>query len=83
MPCSQRFQVTTEPLDGKIDRNIAYLVIMLKILDKTPRLARDIGKNYLEFIENAKKSILFFCFCNNVDFLVTYAGKFIVQSLMF
>lgn len=62
MPCSQRFQVTTEPLDGKIDRNIAYLVIMLKILDKTPRLASDIGKNCLEFIENAKNSILFFVF---------------------
>ena len=62
MPCSQRFQVTTEPLDRKIDRNIVYLVIMLKILDKTPRLARDIGKNCLEFIENAKKTILFFIF---------------------
>ena len=60
MPCSQRFQVTTELLDGKIDRNIAFLVIMQKILDKKPRLARDFGKNCLEFIEN--ESILFFAF---------------------
>lgn len=62
MPCSQRFQVTTELLDRKIGRNIAFLVIMLKILDKKPRFARDFGKNCLEFIENAKKSILFFAF---------------------
>lgn len=82
VPCSQRFQVTTELLDRKIGRNIAFLVIMLKILDKKPRFALDFGENCLEFIENAKKSILFVAFVTMWIFKWLIASNFIVQRLM-